>query len=144
MTRTIPTPAMPLGSRFDPDASIMDNARAAWDAQQEIRRGQNERNAKTLARRVFRTDDLEFSYDVNTGLDVPTFTIEDELIAYYVGEGGSTFVLIEFCGDCGNETKGRQFSSLADLGRRIAERDEADAFVCQQCRMMAQVRQAKR
>lgn len=53
------------------------------------------------------------------------------------------FALVEFCSDCGKEAKARQFSSLATLGKRMAERDEADAFVCQQCRLVSHVRRTK-
>lgn len=138
MTRTVPTPAMPLGVKFDPENTLLNNAQVAWEFEQHRNREQRERNAKVLARRMFRTDDLDFSYDVNVGLDTPLFTVEDELIVYLQGERGSTFALIEYCGECGKEWNTRGFGSLADLGRVIVERDADDPFVCRICKLMAQ------
>lgn len=139
MPKTIPAPAVPLGATFDPDASIMDNATSAWEAQKRINRTQRERNANVLARRIFRTDNLEFEYEAVYGLDVPTFIVEDERVVCWDGEGGITFALAEVCGGCGDEWKPRAFTSLATLGKRIEERDGDDPFVCRECEFKARL-----
>lgn len=132
---TLPAPAVPHGAKFDADATIMENARSAWDAQKTLNRSQRERNARVAARRIFRTDEIEFDYQAVTGQDNPSFTIEDELIVYLPGQRGEVFSLVEICGGCGKDWKGRAFFSLAELGKRIDERDEDQPFVCADCRV---------
>lgn len=136
MARTVRTPAVPMGARFDPDETLITNASAAWEHEKSRTREQNEKNAKVLARRVFRTDDLLFEYDDRIGLDVPTFGIEGEIIAW-TGEG---FSLVEFCSECGEIPSGRPFKSLAGLGRVVEERDRADAHTCRDCKILAAVK----
>lgn len=133
MTKVPPTPAMPMGVKWDTELSIIDNAVNARAYDRHRRRTQAEHNARVLARRVFHTDELEFSYAEATGIDIPTFVIEDELFAFGNGE----FSLIEMCSSCGKEPKGRPFGSIATLGRVLEERDEADVYVCRVCQIIA-------
>ena len=125
-------PAVPFGARFDFEASLVDNARNAREADKRTRRSQFEHNARVLARRVFGRDDFEFDYDPKIGhQDTPSFTVEGELIAY----DGSVFRLMEFCSDCGESPNGREFGTLAQFGAALEERDDAEAHVCQLCRI---------
>lgn len=136
MTRTIPPPAMPMGTKFDPAASLTDNARDAWQRQQELDRQSAERQARLIMRKVFGRDDLKVDYNVHIGLTTPTFVIDDELIAHIRTESGAGLALIEFCSECGEEFKFHQFGSLAGLGRRLAERDESEPYVCRMCALI--------
>lgn len=129
MARTIPTPAIPHGAHFNSEASVLENASAAWEADKALRRKQGEHNAKVLARRIFRTDEFSFEYDARIGLDVPSFEVDDELLIF----NGSDFSLVEFCSVCGREPKGRRFKSLSGLGAAIEERDEDPGHVCRVC-----------
>jgi hypothetical protein len=121
-------PALPMGFKYDPDASLSENAKGAWETELDKRRMQGAHNMRVLARRVFRTDHFEVIYQENAP-DVPTIEVDDELVAWGAGE----FHLIEFCRDCTKEWKARKFSSLAGFGRVIAERDVDEAFVCRNC-----------
>ena len=145
MSRTIPPPAMPLGARFDPTLPLLDNARNAWEHERYLRRAQAERSACILARRVFRRDDFEFRYEVETGLTSPLFEVEDELVVYGTfRDHGAAFALVELCSQCGKEPKYRPFSSLAALGRAMDERDKDDAHVCRNCLLQNTGRGARR
>lgn len=48
MSKTLPAPAMPMGAKFDPDASLLENARNAWEREEEMKREQAERNARVI------------------------------------------------------------------------------------------------
>lgn len=129
MTKTINPPAVPLGARFDPSRSLIENARHAREADKQVRRSQSESRAKFLARRVFGIDEIEFDYQSKVGQDVPTFAVEGELIAF----DGTQFLLIEFCSECGDNPASRHFSSLAQFGAALESRDDATAHVCRLC-----------
>jgi hypothetical protein len=139
MSKTMVGQPLPMGFKFDGELSLIQNAKSAWEVELETKRRQGERNMKVLARRVFRTDEIEVSYQPFAPA-VPTFAIGGELIAYGNGE----FHLAEICHSCGKDWKLRKFSSLAGLGRVIAENDEDDDFVCKRCEWLEALAGAKK
>lgn len=140
MTKALVAPAMPLGVKFDSDLTLIENAQAAWQGRVELSRAQSERSARILARRVFRTEEIEFEYHP-LDPETPRFTIEGELVAF--SENGK-FALVELCSGCGNDWRLGSFGDLAGLGRAIAVRDDDTEFVCRDCMIEGKVRKARK
>jgi hypothetical protein len=125
MTKTIP-----MGFRIDPDLSVLDNARAAWDAQSALRKRDGERGIKDAIRRVLKTDPDVLEVGFLEPDQIPTVELDDELIAYDEG----SLSLVEMCGDCGEHWKLWRFSSLTGMGQVLSTREQAPHFKCEDCR----------
>lgn len=137
--RVLPTPAVPMGMKIDPEATLTENAKAAWNRRKEIAGIQGEHGARVLGRRVFGREDFEFSRLSLYPL-MPTFVIDDELIGYDEG----SFSLLELCSECGKHVKHYQFDSLAGFGAALERREGEDPFVCQTDKLAAALRESRR
>lgn len=141
MSKALPAPAMPMGISFDPDIQLTENAVAAWEAKKSQVRAQAERSASQLIRRVFRIEDVEFSYQ-SFAPETPCLVIDDEMVAYRSEDG--CLALVELCGECGDDWQTRSFRDLAGFGRAIEMRDDALAFVCRDCQVEGATRKRRK
>jgi hypothetical protein len=125
------TKTIPMGFRIDPELSIVDNARAAWSNQSDLRRRDGERGLRDALRRVLKTnpDEMEIRF-LEPGQVVATVEIDDELIAFDDGH----LAVVEMCGDCGEAWRFWGFHSLTGLGEVLAKREDAPHFKCENCR----------
>lgn len=90
-----------MGFKLNDELSVFENARAAWEAKKSVHLSQIEHNARVLGRKVLPgvdVDAIEFTYDVAMYPDVPTFVLDDEMLAY--NHSRKQFALIEVCGGC--------------------------------------------
>lgn len=126
MTKTIP-----MGFRIDPELSVVENARAAWTNQVDLRRRDSKRGIQDALRRILKTnpDEMEIGF-LEPDREVATVEIDDELVAFHEGR----LAVVEMCGDCGEQSKLWSFNSLTGFGEVLAKRDESPHFKCENCR----------
>lgn len=139
------TAPVPMGFRFDPDKSIAENARIAWDTKRQVTRPQAEHNAKVALRHLFgrhlELDDVVFSYDEARSFERPLLELDDELVAWIAERG--QFALVEWCSECGKAPDLRTFDSIAGLGQVLSDRDNDEPHVCKSCQILAAIREQK-
>lgn len=121
--------AMPMGARFDPDASVAENAASAWERAQELIRQGQERQLKLGLRNAFRLEEMPDVFYLGQYPRVPLVEIGEDLVAYADG----SLQLADRCGICAEILRFSEFHSLATYGERLAIRDADEPFVCRSC-----------